>query len=231
MSRPTDTPENTPKKPVEVDWLDDIFEDLIVGHNFDYASQAIRKEIKARETEIERKARINELTLLDNEGFLDDSQLFHVYYVNRVGKISTPPPSDGLRKLSGSTANNNKLLEKLMQLAHEANYNQYKDTWVYPIVTPDYILDIAHYVQARTNRAVAEAQTSAVAWTIGQIGNLHYLHIGQENSTTTDRLFKGIKNHIRDQYREQTGIDPAPEFPVNVQLHAQNQPQEPKEAA
>lgn len=28
------------------DWLDDIMEDLIVGHNFDYAAQSIRKYIE-----------------------------------------------------------------------------------------------------------------------------------------------------------------------------------------
>ena len=31
---------------MENDWLDDIMEDLIVGHNFDYAEKAIRKYIE-----------------------------------------------------------------------------------------------------------------------------------------------------------------------------------------
>lgn len=38
----------------------------------------------------EKAVRINELTQLDNQDFLNDSDLFHVYYVNRVGELSAP---------------------------------------------------------------------------------------------------------------------------------------------
>ena len=44
------------------------------------------------------------------------------------------------------------------------------------------------------------------------------LHIGDATSDTTDRLFKGLKNTIRDRFKEQTGTDPAPSYPVKATL-------------
>lgn len=41
MTQPTNSnPENE-----QADWLDEIMEDLIIGHNFDYAAKAIRQKI------------------------------------------------------------------------------------------------------------------------------------------------------------------------------------------
>lgn len=62
---------------------------------------------------------------------------------------------------------------------------------------------------------LAKAQTNGVAWSIKLIDQLH---IGTRDSNTTDRLFKGLKNSIRDSYKAEIGIDPAPSYPVNVKL-------------
>lgn len=60
-----------------------------------------------------------------------------------------------------------------------------------------------------------QAQTNGVAWAISIIDELH---IGTPGSQTTDRLMKGIKNDLRNRYEEATGIDPAPDYPVKVEL-------------
>lgn len=62
-----------------------------------------------------------------------------------------------------------------------------------------------------------QAQTDGVAWAISIIDELH---IGTPGSDTTDRLMKGIKNDIRNRYQEATGIDPAPDYPVKVELRS-----------
>lgn len=49
------------------------------------------------------------------------------------------------------------------------------------------------------------------------------LHIGGEYTDTTDKLMKGIKNTIRDNFEAETGADPAPDYPVKVTLHPTNQ--------
>ena len=61
-----------------------------------------------------------------------------------------------------------------------------------------------------------EAQKNGVAWSIGVVDDLHHL---VHDNDTTDRMFKGIKNTIRDKHEDVTGIDPAPEYPITAKLN------------
>lgn len=69
--------------------------------------------------------------------------------------------------------------------------------------------------QALIDRAVAEAETNAVAWTVSVLDDLHNLG---SYSVEEDRLYKGAKNTIRIRFEEETGIDPAPHYPVTAKL-------------
>lgn len=72
----------------------------------------------------------------------------------------------------------------------------------------------------------AKAEQRGVAWAIGVIDELHLKApmIGGD----FDREYKGIKNTIRDRFKGTTGVDPAPRYPVNVQL-ANQQPEHKEE--
>lgn len=69
--------------------------------------------------------------------------------------------------------------------------------------------------QALIDRAVAEAETNAVAWTVSVLNDLHNLG---SYSVKEDRLYKGAKNAIRIRFEKETGIDPAPHYPVTAKL-------------
>lgn len=58
------------------------------------------------------------------------------------------------------------------------------------------------------------AQTNAVAWTVGVVDDCHF----QASNMRLDSTFKGIKNTIRDRYKAEVGIDPAPSYPVKAAL-------------
>jgi hypothetical protein len=60
-----------------------------------------------------------------------------------------------------------------------------------------------------------KAQTNAVAWSVGVVDELH-MESNQESET--DKLYKGVKNTLRDLYKAQVGIDPAPSYPTHVAL-------------
>lgn len=62
------------------------------------------------------------------------------------------------------------------------------------------------------SKQVAKAEQRGCAFAVGVIDGLH---IGTEHSDTTDRLFKGMKNTIRDRFKLSTGVDPAPNYPIN----------------
>lgn len=62
------------------------------------------------------------------------------------------------------------------------------------------------------------AQTNAVAWTVGVIDDMHINGSNLTGTPSFDSLFKGIKNTIRDRYRFEVGIDPAPSYPVKAEL-------------
>lgn len=60
-----------------------------------------------------------------------------------------------------------------------------------------------------------DIQTNAVAWVIGVIDQLH---TGNPYSHEGDKLYKGIKNTIRDRYKQIIGVDPAPSYPIKAEL-------------
>lgn len=59
----------------------------------------------------------------------------------------------------------------------------------------------------------AETQTNSVAWVINIIDEMHELARINDES-----VFKGIKNTLRDRYKTETGIDPAPTYPIKAHL-------------
>lgn len=80
-------------------------------------------------------------------------------------------------------------------------------------------------VESLIAREVAKAEQRGVAWTIGVVDELH-LNQPDGSSLIIDRLYKGIKNTVRDRYMGATGIDPAPSYPVNVQLSPHTEQEE-----
>lgn len=78
---------------------------------------------------------------------------------------------------------------------------------------------------AITALLVAEQQ-NAVAWTIKIIDDQHthpYATPSMDLDASMDlderdRTFKGIKNGIRAQYKLETGVDPAPSYPIKATL-------------
>ena len=66
-----------------------------------------------------------------------------------------------------------------------------------------------------------ESQLNGVAWAVGVIDDMHFgLSNTDGNDVDLDRTFKGIKNTLRDRYKDITGIDPAPSYPIHAQLKA-----------
>lgn len=65
---------------------------------------------------------------------------------------------------------------------------------------------------------VRQAETNAVAWTIGVIDDIHSLNGRIDSDGRLDATFKGIKNTIRDRYKDHIGVDPAPTYPVKARL-------------
>ncbi|MET3349016.1 UNVERIFIED_ORG: hypothetical protein ABID57_000685 [Arthrobacter sp. UYEF1] len=82
------------------------------------------------------------------------------------------------------------------------------------------VADLQLYIATTVTAAEQRGEQNGVAWAIGVIDELH---IGGRGAETTDRLFKGIKNNLRDRFKAVTGIDPAPSYPVNAALK-QTQP-------
>ncbi len=80
--------------------------------------------------------------------------------------------------------------------------------------------------QKEVEAARMESQNNGVAWVISQIDRLH---IGTEHSDatysdTTDKLFKALKNIIRDRYKVEVGTDPAPSYPIKAALQSSKVP-------
>lgn len=80
------------------------------------------------------------------------------------------------------------------------------------------IEQIMTLVRSHTTKAVADAQTNAVAWTIGVLDELHLSSDSFNARTTPDRLYKGAKSTIRDRYKAEAGVDPAPSYPLKAKL-------------
>jgi len=77
-------------------------------------------------------------------------------------------------------------------------------------------LIIAREAKQALLQLLNETQKNGVAWSIGVVDDLHNLVYDND---TTDRMFKGIKNTIRDKHEDVTGIDPAPEYPITAKLN------------
>lgn len=69
---------------------------------------------------------------------------------------------------------------------------------------------------------MGETQTNAVAWVIGIIDELHSKPTGE---WSLDMEYKGIKNTIRDRYKAEIGVDPAPNYPIHAILTKKEKPQ------
>lgn len=65
---------------------------------------------------------------------------------------------------------------------------------------------------------VVAAQTNAVAWAVGVIDDLHINDYDIDSRADADYVYKGVKNTLRDRYKAEIGIDPAPSYPINAQL-------------
>lgn len=64
-----------------------------------------------------------------------------------------------------------------------------------------------------------EAEQNAVAWCVMVLDEFHGMpHVGQ--SAQRDKFYKGVKNGLRDRFRSETGIDPAPTYPIRATLKA-----------
>ncbi len=70
--------------------------------------------------------------------------------------------------------------------------------------------------EADLDAKVREAEQRGVAWAIGVIDELHLLVANE--SWPLDREYKGIKNTLRDRFKVETGVDPAPSYPVHATL-------------
>jgi predicted RNA-binding protein with EMAP domain len=81
--------------------------------------------------------------------------------------------------------------------------------------------NILQAVAAEIERAEVAAQTNAVAWTVGVIDDLHST-TPDRASLVVDMAYKGVKNTLRDRYKAETGVDPAPDYPIHAKLHHQN---------
>ena len=62
-----------------------------------------------------------------------------------------------------------------------------------------------------------KTQFNSVAWVIGVIDELH-MESSNDGSYKEDSTYKGIKNNIRDKFKQKTGFDPAPDYPINAEL-------------
>jgi hypothetical protein len=102
-------------------------------------------------------------------------------------------------------------IEKILDLFAKWTINNVEHGIYIPLPSPE-----TH--QAITTM-INEAQTNAVAWTIMTIDDLHINHTDtMQMSNMADQTYKGIKNTIRDRYKNEVGIDPAPNYPINVTL-------------
>lgn len=62
--------------------------------------------------------------------------------------------------------------------------------------------------------AYRRGQTNGVAWSVKVLDDLHMA----DSSISSDMIYKGAKNTIRDRYKAETGTDPAPKYPVKARV-------------
>lgn len=116
---------------------------------------------------------------------------------------------------------NNKRVEEILTKA----FNDF-----YDYITEKDIVKVAHEYSEKTvfkqasqeiQKMLVEAQTNGVAWAIKEID---YWHGASGAGEYGDKLYKGIKNKIRDSYQLETGLpDPAPNYPIKVKLQVVEQ--------
>lgn len=78
-------------------------------------------------------------------------------------------------------------------------------------------------IVARDQQIALAAQQNGVAWAIGIIDEMHVNELFDKQiseGSLGDKGYKGVKNTLRDRYKAETGIDPAPNYPVNATLKA-----------
>ena len=69
---------------------------------------------------------------------------------------------------------------------------------------------------------ITDAQQNAVAWSIMVLDDLHTDGVDKyAMSADYDKFYKSAKNTIRDRYKNETGVDPAPDYPILSQLKEQ----------
>jgi len=78
------------------------------------------------------------------------------------------------------------------------------------------LVEFRKRIEALITQQVTAAQTNGVAWTIKVIDELHFGKLGEHN----DAIFKGMKNTIRDRYKYEAGVDPAPSYPISATLQS-----------
>lgn len=77
----------------------------------------------------------------------------------------------------------------------------------------------ADILRAYLQGEVERAEQRGVAWAVGVLDKLHIEAPGHSNQhADIDKFYKGAKNTLRDRFKAETGIDPAPSYPVKVQL-------------
>jgi len=79
------------------------------------------------------------------------------------------------------------------------------------------LVEFRKRIEAYAHTQTIEAEKRGIAWTIKEIDDMHY-HAGDDGSYKLDGIFKGIKNSIRDRAKMQAGYDPAPNYPITVDL-------------
>lgn len=61
---------------------------------------------------------------------------------------------------------------------------------------------------------IQEVRLESVAWCVSVVDDLHIA----DGDWKSDSTYKGIKNTLRDRYKEIMGVDPAPSYPIKARL-------------
>lgn len=72
--------------------------------------------------------------------------------------------------------------------------------------------------KSRDQQIALAAQENGVAWAIKVVDDLHLKNPYIHSNDSIDMTYKGIKNTIRDRYKVDIGIDPAPNYPIHATL-------------
>lgn len=70
---------------------------------------------------------------------------------------------------------------------------------------PTIRLEAKNRLLAWRDRAVREAEANAVAWSIGVVDDIHQMNGQVDFDGRLDKVFKGIKNQLRDRFKLKGG--------------------------